>query len=63
MLGNGFALFAGARQHHFVINKIGTISLPEQMVGAEGYINVPFAGRIKVAGKNLQRIETDIVKA
>jgi polysaccharide export outer membrane protein len=38
-------------------------TLPEQMVGAEGYINVPFAGRIKVAGKNLQKIETDIVKA
>ena len=38
-------------------------TLPEQMVGAEGYINVPFAGRIKVAGKTLQTIETDIVKA
>lgn len=38
-------------------------TLPEQMVGAEGYINVPFAGRIKVAGKNLQKIETDIVNA
>jgi polysaccharide biosynthesis/export protein len=38
-------------------------TLPEQMVGADGYINVPFAGRIKVGGKNLQKIETDIVKA
>lgn len=38
-------------------------TLPEQMVGAEGFINVPFAGRIKVAGKNLQKIETDIAKA
>ena len=38
-------------------------TLPEQMVGAEGYINVPFAGRIKVAGKTLQKIETDIVNA
>lgn len=38
-------------------------TLPEQMVGADGYINVPFAGRIKVAGKTLQKIETDIVKA
>lgn len=38
-------------------------TLPEQMVGADGYINVPFAGRIKVAGKTLQRIETDVVKA
>jgi polysaccharide export outer membrane protein len=38
-------------------------TLPEQMVGAEGYINVPFAGRIKVSGKNLQKIETDIVNA
>ena len=38
-------------------------TLPEQMVGADGYINVPFAGRIKVGGKSLQKIETDIVKA
>ncbi len=38
-------------------------TLPEQMVGADGYINVPFAGRIKVAGKTLQKVETDIVKA
>ncbi|MBZ1351043.1 polysaccharide export protein [Alcaligenaceae bacterium LF4-65] len=38
-------------------------TLPEQMVGADGYINVPFAGRVKVAGKDLQKIETDIAKA
>jgi polysaccharide export outer membrane protein len=38
-------------------------TLPEQMVGADGFINVPFAGRIKVASKTLQKIETDIVKA
>ena len=34
MLGHGFALFAGARQHHFIINKICAIGLPQQMVGA-----------------------------
>lgn len=38
-------------------------TLPEQMIGADGYINVPFAGRIKVAGKSLQKIEVDIAKA
>jgi polysaccharide export outer membrane protein len=38
-------------------------SLPDQMVGSDGYITVPFAGRIKVAGKTLSRIEADIVQA
>ena len=38
-------------------------SLPDQMVGSDGYITVPFAGRIKVAGKSLSKIETDIVQA
>lgn len=37
-------------------------SLPDQMVGADGYITVPFAGRIWVAGKTLAHIEAEIVK-
>ena len=34
---------------------------PEQMVGSDGTINIPFAGSILCAGKTLQQIETDIV--
>ena len=38
-------------------------SLPDQMIAKDGYITVPFAGRIKVAGKTLAKIETEIVEA
>jgi polysaccharide export outer membrane protein len=38
-------------------------SLPDQMVGADGFITVPFAGRIRVAGKTIPNIEADIVSS
>jgi polysaccharide export outer membrane protein len=37
-------------------------TLPAQMVDDQGYISVPFAGRIPAAGKSLQDIETEIVR-
>jgi polysaccharide export outer membrane protein len=37
-------------------------TLPQQMVGKEGTIYVPFAGTIAVTGKNLQQIATDITR-
>lgn len=37
-------------------------TLPDQMVDDEGYITVPFAGRIQAAGKTLEAIQTDIVQ-
>jgi len=37
-------------------------TLPQQMVGKEGTIYVPFAGSIAVTGKNLQQIETEITR-
>lgn len=37
-------------------------SFPEQMVGKEGTINVPFAGAVPAAGKSLREIETEIVR-
>ena len=37
-------------------------SFPEQMVGNEGSIMIPFAGQIPVVGLTLQRIERDIEK-
>ncbi len=36
-------------------------TIPEQTVGADGTINVPYAGRIKVAGKTPRAIEEQIV--
>lgn len=36
-------------------------TLPDQMVDDEGYITVPFAGRIPAAGKTLEAIEEDVV--
>lgn len=37
-------------------------SFPEQMVPADGSINIPFAGKIVVAGKSPQHIEKDIAR-
>lgn len=37
-------------------------TLPEQMVSANGTINVPFAGQIQAAGLSLQQIEADVTK-
>jgi polysaccharide export outer membrane protein len=36
-------------------------TLPDQMVDDQGFISVPFAGRIPAAGKTLQDIEIEIV--
>jgi polysaccharide export outer membrane protein len=38
------------------------MTLPSQMVAADGMISMPFAGRIHVTGRKTQDIETDIVK-
>ena len=37
-------------------------TLPEQMVDDQGYIAVPFAGRVRAAGKTLEAIEAEIVQ-
>jgi polysaccharide export outer membrane protein len=37
-------------------------TLPEQMVDRDGYISVPFAGRIRAAGQHPQAVEAEIVK-
>ena len=37
-------------------------TLPDQMVNSEGFISVPFAGKIKAAGESLQAVEAEIVK-
>lgn len=37
-------------------------TFPEQIVNADGVINVPFAGTVPVAGKTPQQIEADLVQ-
>lgn len=39
------------------------VTLPEQVVGADGFIAVPFAGRIRAAGRTLQQVEADVAAA
>jgi polysaccharide export outer membrane protein len=36
-------------------------TLPDQMIDDQGYITVPFAGRVAAAGKTVEAIEADIV--
>jgi len=38
------------------------VTIPEQMIDAEGVINVPFAGAIKVSGRSQTGIENEIVQ-
>lgn len=38
-------------------------TLPEQMVGQDGLITVPFAGRIRAANRTLSAIESEITRA
>lgn len=38
-------------------------TLPEQMVGQDGLISVPFAGRIRAANQTLSAIENEIIRA
>jgi len=37
-------------------------TLPDQMVSREGYITVPFAGQVKVAGYTVSDVESEIVE-
>lgn len=46
------SLAAGAR----------AVTIPEQQVGLDGAINVPFAGRIAVIGRRLIEVEAEIIK-
>ena len=38
------------------------VELPPQVVGPDGTISVPYAGRIKVAGRSTQQVEASIVE-
>ena len=75
MIGNGdgleISIWEAPPATLFTTNTIdarGAISgtrattLPDQMVNSDGFISVPFAGRIKAAGESLQAVEAEIVK-
>lgn len=56
-------LFGNAELNSISGSSASNVStFPEQMVDSQGYITVPFAGRIKAADKTLHQIETDITK-
>jgi polysaccharide biosynthesis/export protein len=38
------------------------VTIPEQQVGLDGLINVPFAGRVAVLGRRLVEVEAEIVR-
>lgn len=54
------ANFGGLGGLNGAIQTSHATTLPDQAVDDEGFIFVPFAGRIAAAGKTLQAIETDI---
>lgn len=55
-------LFGGGAARGSVAASPGqAVSIPQQMVGAPGTINVPFAGAIEVAGRTTAQVEREIV--
>ncbi|NML34336.1 polysaccharide biosynthesis/export family protein [Paraburkholderia antibiotica] len=38
-----------------------SVTLPTQMVAADGTVSIPFAGRIRVAGRTVEQVESDVV--
>ena len=52
----------GASESHGGPSTSKANSLPEQMVGSDGNIMVPFAGQVPVVGRTLKQIERDIEK-
>lgn len=55
-------LFGGGSVDPRAPSTVRATTLPEQMVDRDGFITVPFAGRIAAGGKTLQAVE-DAVKA
>ncbi len=55
------AVLFGAGSSLTGISSTQTINLPQQMVGSDGRITIPFAGSISVAGRTTRQVEQDIV--
>jgi polysaccharide export outer membrane protein len=55
-------LFGGGAIDPRVPAAVRATTLPEQMVDSEGFITVPFAGRVQAAGRSPQLVEADVVQ-
>jgi polysaccharide export outer membrane protein len=55
-------LFGGGTVDPRNLATVHATTLPEQMVDRDGFVSVPFAGRIRAAGQSPQAVETDIVR-
>jgi polysaccharide biosynthesis/export protein len=53
-------LFGSALEVRGALSTSRAVALPEQVVSAEGEISVPFAGRIRAAGRSVTEIEAEI---
>ena len=55
-------LFGGGASDPRLPSSARSTALPEQMVDREGFITVPFAGRIRAAGQSAQAVEAEIAR-
>ena len=55
-------LFGGGAIDPRVPSTVRATTLPEQMVDRDGFISVPFAGRIRAAGLTPQAVEAEIIQ-
>jgi polysaccharide export outer membrane protein len=64
--GTSFLSSTGSGSASYALPGAGTTSsvttLPQQMVGVDGGIYVPFAGTLEVAGKSLLQIEAEVTR-
>ncbi len=55
-------LFGGGSSDPRLPSTSRATTLPEQMVDRDGFISVPFAGRVRASGQTPQAVEAEIVK-
>lgn len=56
------ALFGAGIEARGVLSAARSTTLPEQLVDREGFISVPFAGRVAVLGQSPHAVESEIVR-
>ena len=55
-------LFGGRNSTSIGATSTNSVTLPEQMVAADGTISIPFVGRVTLQGQTTEEIEASIVK-
>jgi len=55
-------LFGGATVDPRAPSSVRATTMPEQMVDRDGFISVPFAGRIRAAGQTPQAVEAEVAR-